>query len=303
MFAIDPVPVELAAIIEEAVDAMRPAVEHNGQTVVTEGLNRSATILGDRVRLSQVLINLLNNATIYAPTHGHVYVSMAVAGEEVRVCVSDDGPGVPEALRDRVFALFVQGPRELDRSQGGFGIGLAVSRQIVERHGGSLTLERARSGCWSRFVVTLPCAPHALVRQPASDHAPASSRTESQRILVVDDEPDIVSALLTLFEMEGHEVRAAYDGEAALQVAETFQPQVVFADIGMPRIDGYELARRLRALPKTANSMLVAVTGYGTKADRERSQQAGFDVHRVKPVAPSTLLGLLGRTSSNKGAP
>ena len=141
---------------------------------------------------------------------------MAVAEGEVRVCVSDDGPGVPEALRDRVFSLFVQGPRQLDRSQGGFGIGLAVARQIVQRHGGALTLEQARSGRWSRFVVTIPCASAVPT---ATDHASARSQTPSRRILVVDDEPDIVSALLTLLEMEGHEVRTAYDGETALEIA------------------------------------------------------------------------------------
>lgn len=290
MFSIDPVPVELSAIIDEAVDAMRPAAAQNGQTVTIDGLDRSATIAGDHVRLNQVFVNLLNNATTYAPPHGHTDVSMVVGDGEVRVCLSDDGPGVAEPLRDRVFSLFVQGPRELDRSQGGCGIGLAVSRQIVERHGGSLTLERARSGRWSRFVVTLPCTPHPVPAQPAADHKLARPTTLSRRILIVDGEPDIVSALLTLFQMEGHEVRTAFDGETALEIAKTFAPQVVFADIGMPRMDGYELARRLRALPANAKATIVAVTGYGTESDRERSEQAGFDLHLVKPVTPPALL-------------
>ncbi|MFM0139834.1 hybrid sensor histidine kinase/response regulator [Caballeronia grimmiae] len=293
MFSIDPVPVELSAIINEAVDAIRPAAAHNGQTVAIDGLDCSATIAGDRVRLNQVFVNLLNNATTYAPPHGHIDVSMVVGDGDVRVCVSDDGPGVAEPLRDRVFSLFVQGPRELDRSQGGFGIGLAVSRQIVERHGGSLTLERAGSGRWSRFVVTLPSTPSPLLAQPVSDHTLPRPTRGSCRILVVDDEPDIVSALVTLFQMEGHEVRTAFDGETALEIAQTFAPQVVFADIGMPRMDGYELARRLRALPTTAKATMVAVTGYGTKGDRERSEQAGFELHLVKPVAPPALLEVI----------
>ncbi|MEM5348279.1 ATP-binding protein [Paraburkholderia caribensis] len=302
MFSIDPVPVELAAVIKDAVDVIGPAVAQNGQTLATDGLDRFATIAGDRVRLNQVLINLLNNATTYAPRGGHIYVSMAVAEGEVRVCVSDDGPGVPEALRDRIFSLFVQGPRDLDRSQGGFGIGLAVARQIVERHGGSLTLERAQSGRWSRFVMTLACTLDAPAVWPAINRAAARSQTVSRRILVVDDEPDVVSALLSLLEMEGHEVRAAYDGETALEIAKTFEPEVVFADIGMPRIDGYELARRLRNLRATASSMIVAVSGYGTKAERERSDQAGFDAHLVKPVAPPALLCLIDKASGEERA-
>ncbi|WP_250520703.1 MEDS domain-containing protein [Caballeronia sp. NCTM1] len=298
MFAIDPVPVELAAVIKDAVDAIHPAVAQKGQTLATDGLDRSAIIVGDRVRLNQVFINLLHNATTYSPPLGHINVSMAVTDGEVRVCFSDDGPGVPEALRDRIFSLFVQGPRELDRSQGGFGIGLAVARQIVERHGGSLTLERARSGRWSRFIVTLPCTQDAPPVSPAPGHMPAPTQTASRRILIVDDEPDIVSALLTLLEMEGHDVRTAYDGETALRIAATFEPEVVLADIGMPRMDGYELARRLRSLPGTATSMIVAVSGYGTKADRERSGEAGFDAHLIKPVAPPTLLCLIDKATA-----
>lgn len=153
-----------------------------------------------------------------------------------------------------------------------------------------MTLERARSGRWSRFVVTLPCTPHPMSAQPAADQTLARPAIVSRRILIVDDEPDIASALLTLFQMEGHEVRTAFDGETALEIAKTFAPQVVFADIGMPRMDGYQLARRLRALPATAKATIVAVTGYGTKGDRERSEQAGFDLHLVKPVAPPALL-------------
>jgi signal transduction histidine kinase/CheY-like chemotaxis protein len=283
MFAIDPAPVALAAIVEEALDAIRPATAQNGQTVVIESLDHSAQIVGDRVRLNQVFVNLLNNAATYAPAHGRIVVSMKVNADETRVCVSDDGLGVPEALRERVFSLFVQGPRGLDRSEGGFGIGLAVARQIVERHGGSLTLEQAPSGRWAQFAVTLP-----------SRLATGASTAPCRRILVVDDEPDIVAATSALLEMEGHLVRTALDGASALEIARTFQPHIVFADIGMPHIDGYELARKLRHRPETAGALMVAVTGYGTETDRERSRQAGFDRHLVKPVRPAALLDLIG---------
>lgn len=306
MFAIDPAPLALATVVNEAVDTIRPAAAQNGQTVVTEGLEQLAKIIGDRVRLNQVFVNLLNNATTYAPPNGRIVISMNLNADEARVCVSDDGPGVSEALRERVFSLFVQGPRGLDRSQGGFGIGLAVARQIVERHGGSLTLERAPSGRWAEFVVTLPFASRALSPETGSSDIPDDKRlttgahaTVRRRILVVDDEADIVAATGALFEMEGHDVSMAFDGASALEIARTFQPHIIFADIGMPHMDGYELARRLRELPETAQALMVAVSGYGAEVDRERSRQAGFDRHLVKPVRPAVFLQIIAAASDS----
>jgi CheY-like chemotaxis protein len=194
----------------------------------------------------------------------------------------------------RLFELFVQGERRMERSAGGVGVGLALVKKLVEMHGGSVHVFSAGLGRGSEFVVRLPLvdiAPRAVAPHTKGESRPAGKR--SLRILVVDDNVDAADGLKMLLELNREQVRVAYDGESALTIARDFRPQVVLLDVGMPRMDGYEIARRLKAAPETRETVLVAVTGWGQPEDRKRSREAGFDHHLVKPVEPSTLERLL----------
>ena len=239
---------------------------------------------GDITRLVQVVGNLLNNAAKYTPPGGHVTLHAMEDGEGLAVIVEDDGIGMPKDVLQRVFERFVQVDRQLGRAQGGLGIGLSVAKSIVEMHGGRVSAESAGPGSGSRFLVWLPRT-HQPQAEPAGGWRPeASVVAQRKKVLIVDDNQDAAETLCMVVEMGGHEVHLAHDGTSALRIAVAHQPAVVFLDIGMPGMNGYEIASKLRALPGWEYRTLVALTGWGSEEDRARSLAAGFDVHLTKPV-------------------
>jgi CheY-like chemotaxis protein/anti-sigma regulatory factor (Ser/Thr protein kinase) len=246
----------------------------------------------DATRLAQVVGNLLNNAAKYTPQGGHVRLAVGQEQGEAVLRVRDDGLGIPADLLPRVFELFTQGDPSLARSEGGLGIGLTLVKSLVEMHGGSVEARSDGPGRGSEFVVRLP----ALAEPPAP--AAADGKCEvagrpGRRVLVVDDNRDAAESLAMLLGVGGHDVRTAHDGPTALAVAAASRPEVVFLDIGLPRMDGYEVARRLRQQVGLRQALIVAVTGYGREEDRRRAEEAGFDAHLVKPADPEELQKLL----------
>jgi len=255
---------------------------------------------GDPVRLVQVLTNLLNNAAKYTEPHGEISVRAEPRGGEVRISVRDNGLGVEPEMLPRIFDPFVQGPRPIDRSPGGLGIGLTLVRMLVELHGGRVEARSDGIGRGSEFTVTLPIL-RRTTAAPARASAPAPAPPASGRpvrILLVEDNPDAAESYALLFGVAGHDVRVARDGLAALRAAEEFVADVAFVDVGLPGIDGYEVARRLRTLSGWANAVLIALSGYGRSEDKAMARDAGFDHHLTKPVEPDVLerfLAQLGR--------
>jgi CheY-like chemotaxis protein len=246
---------------------------------------------GDPLRIEQILVNLLSNAARYTESSGQMEVTLRRTedGEHAELRIRDDGVGMTEEMLAHVFDLFGQAERGLDRAQGGLGIGLTITRSLVQLHGGRIEAFSDGPQCGSEFVVTLPLlapAPAAPTSTPAAGHAGDVSR---RRILVVDDNVDVAVSLKLLLQGSGHEVAVAHDGAAALAQAETFGPELVLLDIGLPGMDGYEVARRLRDNPRTCDAALIALTGYGQPRDRELTAEAGFDHHLVKPVDVGTL--------------
>jgi PAS domain S-box-containing protein len=286
--------VDGAEILRRAVDAELPFVQERGLELSLDLPEEPAGVDADPVRLQQIFVNLLNNAAKYTDAGGKIAVSARAEGGQVVVRVRDTGIGIDPTMVARLFEPFVQVERREKRSVGGVGLGLAVVRKLVELHEGSVHVFSAGLGRGSEFVVRLPQVPIGRsareTRPPAPSEAPVKN---PQRILVADDNVDAADGLKLLLELNGDHVRVAYDGVSALNVAKEFRPHVALLDVGMPRMDGYEMARRLRMNEETRGAVLVAVTGWGQAEDRRRSKAAGFDFHLVKPVDPSTLERLL----------
>ncbi|PCC73644.1 PAS domain S-box-containing protein [Nannocystis exedens] len=281
--------VDLAQIVEQALEMARPALDERHHTVAVTLPTQPLQVQGDPVRLTQVVFNLLGNAAKYTEPHGHIWLTAAREGDEAVVRVRDDGIGMPPELVPRVFDLFAQGDRSLDRSQGGLGLGLTLVHRLVEMHGGSVGASSPGRGQGSEFVVRLPVLAGPPATVPAAPPARAVPARPAARILVVDDNRDVAESLLLLLEAHGAAVRVAHAGADALAVAREFLPQVVLLDIGLPDMDGYEVARRLRHEPGLGRVLVIAVTGYGQDDARRRSEEAGFDYHLVKPVTEETL--------------
>ncbi len=284
--------VELAEIVDQALETVRPQIENGGHRLDVHMPGSAVRFLGDPVRLAQVLVNLLDNAAKYTPAGGHITLEAEVAGDTLALRVSDSGSGIAPELLPRVFDLFQQGERSLDRRSGGLGVGLTMVRGLVELHGGTVQADSAGTGCGSTFTVRLPLMEEPLRIQPADESLPLRA-APGARVLVVDDDEEVAESTAVLLRLQGHEVRVAHTGEDGLEQAATFRPDLVLLDIGLPGIDGYETARRLRARPEGASVCLVAVTGYGQREVRARSRLAGFDHHLVKPVDPQALSILL----------
>ncbi len=247
-------------------------------------------VLGDAPRLTQVVTNLLTNAIKFTAGDRRIALGLDGDDENVHITVSDDGDGIAPALLPFVFERFVQGEQALQRAKGGLGLGLAIARNIVELHGGRITAHSAGPGHGSEFVVTLPRAPQVLAGEPVPPaRPPARAATVPLRVLIVDDNEDAARSLEMLLSLDGHLVRTASTGHAALQVLQSFVPDVALLDIGLPDVDGYELARRLRADERTQGTWLIALTGYGTASDLQQALRAGFDEHLTKPVEPEVL--------------
>jgi two-component system CheB/CheR fusion protein len=278
-------------MVLRAIEMNRPLLEARGHRLETEGLSQQQMLRGDSTRLTQIVGNLINNAAKYTEAGGRISVSLAREGDWLSIRVADNGVGMSPLILPHVFNLFLQAERSLDRSQGGLGIGLSVVKRLTELHGGTVEAHSDGERMGSAFVVRLP-APYAAA--PAQGSLPVVlAAAAPRRILVVDDNRDAVEALAMMLKLGGNDVEIAYDGVAALARAQSFAPDAVVLDIGLPGMDGYEVARSLRARPETAGALIVAVTGYGQKEDRERSRAAGFDHHLVKPIESDALLVLL----------
>jgi PAS domain S-box-containing protein len=286
---------DLASVLNRTAEAVRPLIEERGHEFSIALPAGPLRVEGDATRLEQVMTNLLNNAAKYTDPGGRIALSASREGSEIVLRVKDTGIGIAPDMLPRVFDLFVQAERRLDRSQGGVGIGLTLVRKLVELHGGSVEARSEGHGRGSEFVVRLP-APAADARggqtgaEDGGRPAPALAR---HRVLVVDDNVDAADSLAMILRLSGQEVRLAYDGPTALLTAQAFRPQVILLDIGMPGMDGYEVARRLREDPRLKPVLLVAMTGWGQEEDRRRSFLAGFDHHLVKPAEPDVLQRLL----------
>ncbi len=291
-------PVELADVLSAAVEASRPLAEAQGIDLKVSLPDAPILLFADQVRLAQVFSNLLNNAAKYNDRGGRIHLSATRTDREAVVTVEDDGEGIRAEMLPRIFDMFTQADRSLDRSQGGMGIGLALVRRLVEMHGGRVEAHSEGLGRGSRFVVRLPLIPDEA---PAGDVAvPASARCRGDaggshrwRILVVDDYRDSTDSLARMLRVLGHDVRAVYHGSQAVEAAEAFRPDLAFIDISLPGFDGYQIAGQIRSCPWGKEMMLIALTGWGQDDDRRRSIEAGFDHHLVKPAEIESLSAIL----------
>jgi CheY-like chemotaxis protein len=281
---------------------VRPQYEQRQHKLTVALPSTSLRVEGDATRLEQILSNLLNNAAKYTDPGGQVWVVAERNGDDAVVRVRDSGVGIAPDMLPRIFDLFVQAERRLDRSQGGVGIGLTLVKKLVELHGGRVQAQSDGLGKGSEFLVYLPIA--AGARKPNAAPADTDDRRPMSRcrVLVVDDNSDAADSLTLLLRHAGQDVRTAYDGVAALAQAHEFNPDLVFLDIGMPGMDGYEVARRLKSEPHLRSATLIALTGWGQEEDRRRSAEAGFDRHLVKPVDAKMLLALLREVCSESQA-
>ncbi len=280
--------VKLATILETAVEVVRPALEAQDHTLVMSVPDDDLWLDVDPVRLSQVVGNLLHNDAKFTPRGGRISLEVALARDTFEISVADNGVGIATEELFSVFELFSQADRSLDRSQGGLGIGLSLVKGLVEMHGGTARAQSSGPGKGSVFTIRLPLG--KLLALPPAPSVPVRVASPApRRILVVEDNLDSAESMLLLLKGVGHEVMVVSDGREAVGVAKRFQPQVILLDIGLPGMDGYELAKVLRGMPETRAARLIAVSGYGQQKDRERSREAGFDDHLVKPVDPPRL--------------
>jgi signal transduction histidine kinase len=295
-------PLDLATVLARATETSQPIIDAQGHELTVSLSQPRIRVNGDPVRLAQVFANLLNNAAKYTEKGGHIWVAAGREGGEVVVRVADDGIGMPADLVPRVFDLFTQAERSLDRSQGGLGLGLTLIKRLVEMHGGTVEAHSEGPGKGSEFVVRLPAFEGVVPGEPGpAGDTPSPPPAPPRRVLVVDDNADAAETLAWLLRAAGHDVLTAYDGRAAVDTAPAFRPEVVLLDIGLPGIDGYEVAARLRRRPELREALLVAVTGYGQDEDRRRSREAGFDEHLTKPIDPAALPALLARAGAPTG--
>jgi len=287
-------PVELVSLIAEAVEVVEPLARERGHTLTVVTTGGAAYVQGDRLRLVQCITNLLINSVKYTDPGGQIRVNLEHHGGTATVTVIDDGNGIPPDLLPHVFDLFVQGRRTPDRAAGGLGIGLSVAKRLVEMHGGRIVAQSDGAGRGATFTIRLP-----LSSVPAAASAEAAPvKSPPRRILVVDDNADAANTLVLLLQYEGHVVEAVYDSRHVAGRVAAFAPEFVLLDIGLPGMDGYEVARRLRSRPDGGNLRLVALTGYGQPEDRTRALQAGFNEHLVKPVDLPSLERLLAGAQS-----
>jgi PAS domain S-box-containing protein len=295
---------DVGSVMRSAAQATGPLIESRHHTLTVVDPESELLVRADPVRLEQVLGNLLNNAAKYTDPGGQIHMSAEqIAGEAV-IRVRDSGVGIEPLMIPRVFDLFVQAERRTELSAGGVGIGLSVVKKLVELHGGHVEAISAGAGRGSEFIVGLP----AVERKPGervTTDVPARPSPLAQaplRVLLVDDNADSADGLAMLLELQGHETRVAYDGESALETARSFRPHAALLDIGMPSMDGYELARRLRAAPETKETMLVAMTGWGQEEDQRKGREAGFAHHLVKPFEPSAVEKVLANYAETLGS-
>jgi len=283
--------IDLAAVFARAVDVVRGQVETDGLDLIVALPEEPIRFEGDEVRLAQAIGNMLSNAVKYTDKGGRIFLSGERDQDRIVIRVRDTGIGIPPDLLPRVFDLFVQAERSLTRSKGGLGIGLMLVKRLVEMHGGKVQAASDGLGRGCEFTVTLPIASPSEVGGDV-ERRDVGVRAESRRVLVVEDDPDSAQSLAMLLQIWGHHVEIALDGRQALDAARSFGPEIVLLDIGIPGLDGYEVAERLRS-EHGSGLKLVALTGYGREDDRQRSRDAGFDRHMTKPLEPPCLRDML----------
>jgi PAS domain S-box-containing protein len=287
-------PMDLNLAVERAVESSRPAIDARKHTLRLSLTDEPVLVDGDIVRLSQALLNLLNNAAKYTPEGGTIWCSVKRQNGSALVCVRDNGIGMPRELLPKIFELFVQGDRSLDRSEGGLGVGLTLVERLVRLHGGSVHAESGGPGMGSEFIVRLPVHSGAASAPIlAAQKRPIEER--GRRVLVVEDNRDTADTLAAAVRSWGHQVQVAYDGVSAVRAAREFRPEVALLDIGLPILNGYEVARQLRELPAGEETLLIAVSGYAQEEDQQRSTEAGIGHHFAKPVDLDVLRDLLAR--------
>lgn len=292
--------IELRTVVDAAVETSRSVLQEKGHRLTINIPEDPVWVDGDLTRLSQVLSNLLSNSAKYMHPGGQVRLTVGRESGNAVVTVADNGIGIPHAMLDKVFEMFTQVDRALEKTTGGLGIGLSLSKGLVEMHGGTIAARSDGEGQGSEFVVRLPLVLSAVEDADAPEGGESPSRHNPLRILVADDNVDSAESMAQLLTLMGDQVITASDGSQAVDLAETFRPDVILLDIGMPKLNGYDACRRIRQQPWATNAVLVALTGWGTEEDIRRSREAGFDHHLVKPVAypllEKLLTGLTPRT-------
>ncbi|MDR7295891.1 signal transduction histidine kinase [Pelomonas aquatica] len=285
---------DMRSVVDTALESCQPLIARGGHQLSVSLPDHEVLVDGDLTRLAQSVSNLVNNAAKYTPDGGRIEVTLQSVDQEAVLTVRDSGIGLPADMIARVFDMFAQVNRSLERSQGGLGIGLALVRSLVQMHGGEVLASSPGPAQGSTFTIRLPLLQESLPpQQPAAMPAPAAAK--ALRVLVVDDNEDAATVLGLLLSLAGHEVRVEHSGQAALNVAPAFKPQAIFCDVGMPGMGGYEFAARLRQDPNFAKTLLVALTGWGSEEDKKRSRAAGFDEHLTKPASEEVLTALLAR--------
>ncbi len=287
---------DVSQVVLHAVEAARPLMERKQQQLELKMPTESIELEADDARLAQVVSNLLNNASKYTDAGGRITLTVAREGNSAVIRVCDTGVGLSSEALSRIFEMFAQVDATLERSQGGLGIGLTLARTLVEMHDGTLTASSAGPGCGSEFTVRIPARPRTTANvMTSSPTTPPAAKPSAggRKVLVVDDNHDSATTLAMLLKLSSHKVEKAHDGEEALAVAERFQPEVILLDIGLPKLNGYEVVRKLREQPWGKGIKVFALTGWGQEEDRQKSKEAGFDDHIVKPVQHATLVKLL----------
>ncbi len=288
-------PVDLATVVTGAVETSRPLIDARRHHLALELPAQGVMVEGDLTRLTQVVANLLNNAAKYQEEGGHITLKVETEGPEVVVRVRDRGMGIPPEMLSKVFSLFAQLEGTVDRAQGGLGIGLSLVKTLVEMHHGSVEALSDGRGRGTEMVIRLPFLAATPGAEVGADRATTVAvPCRSLSILVVDDNIDGAESMARLLRRAGHGVQVAHDGRQAVEIATAERPTVVLLDIGLPEMDGYQVCRRLRQ-EGLAQALIVAMSGYGQQEDKRRSQEAGFDLHLVKPVSPTELIALLAR--------
>ena len=291
--------ISLEKVIRQAVETSRPLMESRGNALTTNVIGTQSIVDGDAIRLTQVFGNLLNNATKYSEPGGHIVLDLAREGNEAVVRVRDHGCGIPPEMLSKVFDLFVQVEHPLEHSRGGLGIGLSLVRRLIEMHGGAVEARSDGPGAGSEFIVRLPISLSEMPTPQGPRNIGISANSARRRVLIADDNEDALESLAVVLRFMGHETATARDGLAALEVAQSFLPELILLDIGMPGLNGYETAARIREQPWGRGVRLVALTGWGQGADRKRSDEAGFDLHMVKPIDPAVIERLLAELPSS----
>jgi PAS domain S-box-containing protein len=290
--------VDLKVVVNSAIEQARPLIEARQHEVRLRMASAPAFVFGDKTRLVQVVANLLNNAAKYTPQGGEIALMLEVLGTEAKISVSDNGNGISPTLLPHVFDVFTQGKRTPDRAQGGLGLGLALVKSMTTLHGGQVAASSNGPNKGSTFTITLPLLTNDEVRQADAAHKSTLLQTAKPvHLMIVDDNLDAARSLAALLETEGHHATVKEEARSALKTAEQDPAQVFILDIGLPGMDGYELARKLRARPETANAVLIALTGYGQEQDRTLSKAAGFDHHFLKPIDFQQLTRILSQVS------